>query len=61
VEPFLSETVDEALRQLLSHGVKSGGIAISTLFLRGDRAMNWRRRAPDDGVAARTTMTIRVQ
>jgi hypothetical protein len=28
VEPFLSETVDEALRQLLSHGVKSGGIAI---------------------------------
>jgi hypothetical protein len=24
----MSETVDEALRQLLSHGVKSGGIAI---------------------------------
>jgi hypothetical protein len=33
----------------------------NTLLLRGDRAMNWRRRAPDDGVAARAAMTIRVQ
>jgi hypothetical protein len=33
----------------------------NTLLLRGDRAMNWRRRAPDDGVAARAALTIRVQ
>ena len=33
----------------------------NTLLLRGDRAMNWRRRAPDDGVAARAALTIWVQ
>ncbi len=33
----------------------------NTLLLRGDRAMNWRRRAPDDGVATRVAMSIRVQ
>ena len=33
----------------------------NTLLLRGDRAMNWRRRAPDDGMAARAALTIRVQ
>ncbi len=29
----MSEPVDEALRQLLSHGVKSGGIAIRSLVV----------------------------
>ncbi len=33
----------------------------NTFLLRGDRAMNWRRRAPDDGMAAKAAMTIRVQ
>ncbi len=33
----------------------------NTLLLRGDRAMNWCRRAPNDGVAAKAAMTIRVQ
>jgi hypothetical protein len=33
----------------------------NTLLLRGDRAMNWRRKAPDDGVAVRAAMTMRVQ
>jgi len=34
----------------------------NTLLLRGDRAMNWRRRAPNNGVAgAWAAMTIRVQ
>ena len=32
----------------------------TTLLLRGDCGMNWRRRAPDDGVAARAAMTIEV-
>ncbi len=31
----------------------------NTLLLRGDRAMNWRRRALDDGMAARAAMTSR--
>ena len=33
----------------------------NTLLLRGDRAMSWRRRAPEDGVAARAAMTFQVQ
>ncbi len=33
----------------------------NTLFLRGDRAMSWRRRAPEDGVATRVAMTINEQ
>jgi hypothetical protein len=33
----------------------------NTLLLRGDRTMNWCRRAPGDGMAARAAMTIRVQ
>ncbi len=33
----------------------------NTLLLRGDRAMNWRRSAPDGGVAARATMIIQIQ
>ena len=33
----------------------------NTLLLQGDRAMNWRRRAPDDGVATPAAMSIRVQ
>ncbi len=33
----------------------------NTLLLRGDHAMNWRRRAPNDGVAANAAMTIWVQ
>ena len=33
----------------------------NTLLLRGDRAIKWRRKAPDDGVAARAAMTIQVQ
>ncbi len=33
----------------------------NTLLLRGDRAMNWRRCAPDDGVGARAAMTFRIQ
>ena len=36
-------------------------VCSNTLLLRGDCAMNWRRKAPDDGVAARAAMTIRVQ
>ena len=36
-------------------------VCSNTLLLRGDCAMNWCRRAPDDGVAARAAMTIRVQ
>jgi hypothetical protein len=28
------------------------------LLLQGDRAMSWRRRAPEDGVATRAAMTI---
>ncbi len=31
------------------------------LLLRGDRAMSWRRRAPEDGVATRAAMTISEQ
>ena len=30
----------------------------NTLLLRGDRAMSWHRRAPEDGVATRAAMTI---
>ncbi len=33
----------------------------NTLLQRGDRAMNWRRRAPDNGVAARAAMIIQIQ
>ncbi len=33
----------------------------NTLLLRGDRMMNWRRRAPNDGVGARAAMTYRIQ
>ncbi len=33
----------------------------NTLLVQGDRAMNWRKRAPDDGVAARAAMAILVQ
>jgi hypothetical protein len=33
----------------------------NTLLLRGDRAMSWRRRAPEDGVATRAAMTINEQ
>ncbi len=33
----------------------------NTLLLRGDRAMNWRRRAPDDSVGARAAMTFQIQ
>jgi len=33
----------------------------NTLLLQGERAMNWCRRAPDNGVAARAAMAIRVQ
>ncbi len=33
----------------------------NTLLLRGDRAMNWRRRAPDDGVGVRAAMTYQIQ
>jgi hypothetical protein len=33
----------------------------NTLLLRGDRAMNWRRRAPDDGVGARAAMAYRIE
>ncbi len=33
----------------------------NTLLLRGDRAMNWRRRAPANGVAARASMIIQIQ
>ncbi len=33
----------------------------NTLLLQGDRAMNWRRRASDNGVGARAAMTFRIQ
>ncbi len=33
----------------------------NTLLLRGDRAMSWCRRAPEDGVATRAAMTINEQ
>jgi hypothetical protein len=33
----------------------------NTLLLQGDRAMSWRRRAPEDGVATRAAMTINEQ
>jgi hypothetical protein len=33
----------------------------NTLLLRGDRVMNWRRRAPDDGVGVRAAMTYQIQ
>jgi hypothetical protein len=33
----------------------------NTLLLRGDRAMNWRRRAPDNSMGARAAMTFRIQ
>jgi hypothetical protein len=33
----------------------------NTLLLPGGRTMNWRRRAPDDGVGARAAMTFRIQ
>jgi hypothetical protein len=33
----------------------------NTLLLRGDRAMSWHRRAPEDGVATRAAMTINEQ
>ncbi len=34
---------------------------LNILFLRGDRAMIWRRRAPEDGVATRAAMMISEQ
>ncbi len=33
----------------------------NTLLLQGDRAMNWRRCALDDGVGARAAMTFQIQ
>ncbi len=33
----------------------------NTLLLQGDRVMNWRRRAPNNGVGARAAMTYRIQ
>ena len=33
----------------------------NTLLLRGDRAMNWRQHAPDDGVGVRAAMTYQIQ
>ncbi len=33
----------------------------NTLLLQGDRAMSWRRRAPEDGVATRAAMTMKEQ
>ncbi len=33
----------------------------NTLLLRGDRAMNWRRQEPNNGVGARAAMTYRIQ
>jgi len=36
-------------------------VCSNTLLLRGDHAMNWRRKAPDDDMAARAAMTIQVQ
>ncbi len=33
----------------------------NTLLLRGDRMMNWRRRAPKNGMGARAAMTYRIQ
>ncbi len=32
----------------------------NTLLLRGDRAMSWRRRAPDDGAGARASMAYQI-
>ncbi len=33
----------------------------NTLLHQGDRAMNWRQSAPDDGVGARAAMTFQIQ
>ncbi len=33
----------------------------NALLLRGDHAMSWHRRAPEDGVATRAAMTINEQ
>ncbi len=33
----------------------------NTLLLRGDRAINWRRQAPDDGMGTRAAITYQIQ
>ncbi len=36
-------------------------VRLNTLLLQGDRAMNWRQRAPDGGMGARAAMTFQIQ